>query len=339
MFDWPQFLATHGVAFSRLSSEVTLHCPYCGQADRSEHLSISLKGAGWRCFRNRAHAGRSRSKLIQALLNVPLDEARRLAGEDTFTPSPPDADFAAHIAGLLWETPATAPVGPLTFPTEFKPLRPLAPMSHIGHPFWDYLRDTRKFSFDDGAWVAETYNLHYAARGPYRYRLIIPVYDAEGQLKTWTARSILPDEPLRYKTLPVGPRKGEEGPFAAQGPGSLLLGLPLLLRLPNPEVLVLCEGPFDAFRITALGRQFGVYGTCLFGLNVSDAQINLLERLMTRFKRLVLLLDPDQEFLPWQVQGAIRPMHVHIGKLPEGVDDPGDLPYAVGKELVQSWLL
>ncbi len=334
-FNWPQFLTAHGVAFSRLATEVTLHCPLCGQADKSEHLSISLKGAGYRCFRNRAHSGRSRSKLIQSLLNVPQAEARRLAGEDTFTPSPPDEDLSSRLAELLGEDRMPVDIHPLSIPPEFKPLGEMG-IRPLAAPFWNYLV-SRGYKFSDINWLVTAYRLHYATRGPYRYRLIIPVYGAEGQLKTWTARSVLPDEPLRYKTLPVQPREGYSGPLAACGPGSLLLGLPLLLRLPNPSVLVLCEGPFDAFRITALGRQYGVYGTCLFGLNVSDAQIALLERLMVRFKKLVLLLDPDQEFLPWQIQDALKPLPVQIGKLP-GVDDPGALPYAVGKELVQSWL-
>lgn len=333
MFNWPSFLTAHGVPYVvQGAKELSLHCPWCGSADHGEHLSVSLKGAGWRCLRNpRAHSGRSRSRLIQALLSCSQDEAKRLAGEEA-SPSPVDEDLPGQLAVMMGDAPAKAAPTKLQFPVEFKPIT----VGGHSNMFLDYLWGRN--SPADTRWLIENYNLHYATRGSYRYRLIIPIYDAEGVLKTWTARSILPDGPLRYKTLPAQSVVGYDGPLAACGPGQLLLGLPLLLRCPNPEVLVLCEGPFDAFRITVLGRHVGVYGTCLFGLNISDAQINLLERLMVRFRKLVLLLDPDQEFLPMRVKSDLAPLPATIGKLPAGVEDPGTLPYAAGKELVQSWL-
>lgn len=340
MFNWQTFLTAHGVPFVlQGAKELSVHCPFCGTADHSEHLSISLRGAGWRCLRNpRAHAGRSRSRLIQALLKVSQDEARRLA-EEAPTPSPVDEDFVSHLAGLMGDKNLVElPRLPLKFPVEFKPLAPLT-NSVVARQFWEYLKD-RGYSLEDRGWIAHQYNLHYVIPiGPYCYRLIIPIYAPDGQLMTWTARSILPNEKFRYKTLPTRPPYNSyDGPLAVAAPGALLLGLPLLLRTPNPEVLVLCEGPFDAFRITALGRHIGVYGTCLFGLNISDAQVALLDRLMVRFKRLVLLLDPDAELISFRIKEHLTPLVVRSGRLPAGVEDPGALPYAVGRELVQSWL-
>jgi hypothetical protein len=339
LFNWKSFLTAQGVPFIvQGAKELSVHCPFCGTADHGEHLSISLSGRGWRCLRNpRAHSGRSRSRLIQGLLNVSQEDARRLAGEEV-APSPADEDLPGQLAVMMGDAPAKATPTKLQFPVEFKPLTHKPTWKeNTSTPFWSYLFD-RGYPDRDASWLSQSYNLHYATRGPYRYRLIIPVYDVEGALKTWTARSILPDEKLRYKTLSASGRYGPDEPVALGAPTNLLLGSPLLLRCPNPEVLVLCEGPFDAFRITALGRHVGVYGTCLFGLNISDAQINLLERLMVRFRKLVLLLDPDQEFLPMRVKSDLAPLPITIGKLPAGVEDPGALSYAAGRELVQSWL-
>lgn len=342
-FNWPQFLTAHGVTYVTTGpncgpGQVSVKCCWCGAADPSEHLTINLKGAGWRCFRNpRAHSGRSRSRLIQGLLRVSQEEAKRLAGEEA-SPPPEDDGMVAALAGMLGvESPQVEKPRKLEFPKEFKRLEP-----HLGYvcsaePFWDYLA-VRDYADEMVGWLAKNYELRYATRGSYRYRLIIPIYNAEGVLQTWTARSILPDEPLRYKTLSVKGRYGPDEPVALTGPTNLLLGLPLLLRVPNPEVLVLCEGPFDAFRISALGRHHGVYGTCLFGLNISEAQVMLLERLMVRFRRLVLLLDPDASFLTLQIKSQLTPLPVQFGRLPAGVEDPGALPYAAGQQLVQSWL-
>ena len=340
LFRWPQFLTSHGVAYvtrgpNTGKDSLSVRCPWCGASDPSEHLSISLKGAGYRCFRNpRAHSGRSRSRLIQALLRCSLEEAQRLAGDGETPATPPDADFAVQIAGMLGEDrPGASPPKLLSFPREFKLLK----RGYFANKFWDYLQD-RGYSVDDSLWLAKEYDLHYAARGPYAYRLIIPIYTTEGRLATWTARSILPDAEVRYKTLSKTNRYGPEEAVALLGPTELLLGLPLLLKVPNPEVLVLCEGPFDAMRISVLGRGYGVYGTCLFGLNISEVQATLLDRLMTRFRRLVLLLDPDAQMLSLRIKEFLTPLSVYPGRLPEGIEDPGALPYAGGKELVQSWL-
>lgn len=346
MFNWPQFLTSHGVHYVTSGpncgpGQCSVKCPWCREADPSEHLTINLRGAGWRCFRNpRAHVGRSRSRLIQALLSCSQEEARRLADEG-LPPPPEDSGMVEALAGMLGvETPASVrtPLPPLTFPPEFKLLGPTALTNSVfARQFWVYLAE-RGYSLEDRGWLADKYQLYYAVNGACRYRLIIPIYGADDKLQTWTARSILPDETLRYKTFSKTNRYGPDEPVALEGPTNLLLGLPLLLRVPNPEVLVLCEGPFDAFRVTVLGRHKGVYGTCLFGLNISEAQVVLLERLMSRFRRLVLLLDPDADFLTLRIKEHLTPLVVKSGRLPEGIEDPGALPYEVGQKLVQSWL-
>jgi hypothetical protein len=344
VFDWLRFLNSHGIPYvtsgpNTSKGRPAIKCPYCGSADPSEHLNLHRDGH-WRCFRNpRAHSGRSPIWLIQALLNCSQEEAKRLAGEEA-SPPPADNDLAAQVAkNMRLEPTATARPQKLEFPPEFKPLaeqgvRPLAA------PFWNYLLQDRGYTTPQVNWLVFNYRLHYAVRGPYRYRLIIPIYDAGERLQTWTARSIVSGETLRYKTLPTHRVEGYDydGLLALKPPGQLLLGLPLLLRAPNPQTLVLCEGPFDAMRITALGRQKGVYGTCLFGLNISEVQVSLLDRLMSRFNRLVLLLDPDAQYLTLRIKEHLTPQVVTVGKLPEGIEDPGALPAVQGHELIQSWV-
>lgn len=335
VFDWQRFFRQQGVSFvtrgpNTGSGQISIRCPWCGPSDQSNHLSISLRGDGYRCWRNpRAHAGRARWRLISALLNCSPEEARRLAGEET-APTPKDEDLSVQLAKLLG--PPLAPLiqisGPLKLPPEFKPLR--GPQG-LGAPFWSYLEDRGLAS----PWVCETYGLHYAITGRYRYRIIIPVYAPDGQLMTWTARSIVPREPVRYKALPNRPPFDDyDGPLARKAPGALLLGLPFLTQVANPRMLIVCEGPFDAIKVSALGRTAGVYGTCLFGLDISESQALLIERLAARFQRVVILLDPDAATLNLRIKEAVT-CAVAFGRMPQGVEDPGAFTRTTFNEFLQ----
>lgn len=334
MFDWIRFLRAQGIHYVTRgpnvgAGQIGLHCPWCGPADPSQHLSVSLKGEGYRCWRQpRTHVGRARHRLIAALLNCSPEEAHRLAGDD-LPATPEDIHLSAQLARLLG-TPSAAltKLEPLKFPPEYKPL--LA-STGLARPFYDYLADPpqgernppRGLGAVGAAWAAENYGLRYATRGRDRYRISIPIHSADGKLMTWTARAINAD-PVRYKTLPGRlPYDDYTGPLARKAPGELLLGLPLLLAADPAELLVVCEGPFDAIKVTALGRKEGVYGTCLFGLEISESQALLIERLSTRFRHIMVLLDPDAAMLNLRVKGALT-CRVTFGRLPPGVKDPGE---------------
>lgn len=328
-FDWVRLLSAQGVAFvtrgpNTARGHISVKCPWCGEADPSQHLGIDLKGNRWGCLRNRGHRGRSRSRLIQALLRCSSERARHLAGEEALAAPPPDEDFGARIRALVGVTAPEADKQ-LKLAPEFKPLR----LEASALPFWNYLRE-RGYTDTGIEWLAKTYNLHYARSGEFRYRVIVPVYDRHNCLMSWTGRTVSTTTELRYKALDrersIRPAK------------ELLLGLPYLWSCVNPEVLVIVEGPFDAFRITSLGHQRGVYGTCLFGLEVSNNQVELLEGLAGRFARLILLLDPEEHWAPFHFIDRLVGLGVRRGTLPEGVEDPGTLRPREAAALMQSWL-
>jgi DNA primase len=113
----------------------------------------------------------------------------------------------------------------------------------------------------------------------------------------------------------------------------------MLWRVHNAAVLVVCEGPFDAFRITTFGHKFGVYGTCLFGLNVSDTQAGLLEDLSDWFNKIILLLDPEEAGLTQlRLLDQLNRVPISTSGLPKGVKDPGELSAEAASALIQSWL-
>jgi hypothetical protein len=315
-FDWPRFLREHRIEYVlERKDNIAVRCPFCGDADPSHHLGISLKGRGWHCWRNSAHSGKSRARLIQQLLRVSPEEARRLAYGDAVVPS--DDELGDMLSALASEGAPPPRRRALELPREFKPL-----MSHglFAGQFRDYLMG-RGYRIQQVQYLASAYELHYATKGEFAWRIIFPVRDRRGQLLTWTARTISPREKLRYKALKLD-RDGTGDGGSAQVK-DLLLGLPMLRHAESPRALVVCEGPFDALRITAFGHRLGVYGTCLFGVGISPAQADLLLDLRAQFSQQYLLLDPDAELsglrLAEQVPG------LRLARLPAGVADPGEL--------------
>jgi hypothetical protein len=336
-FDWPKFLRSRQIEFVTHGpnvggkDQIAIHCPFCGDADPSQHLSISLKGRGWRCWRNpRQHKGTKAARLIQALLRCSWEMACELAGENS-APLVADEDIAAQVAVNLGVTGTQQSRPPrAVLPPEFKPINK---SSVFGCAYWNYVR-SRGYTDAETNWVVRQYGLHYALKpsptpvGDFSRRVIIPVYSDRRELITWTGRCLQKDGIPRYKTMPTG--------LGPRPISDCLLGLPILWSAPNPRTLVICEGPFDAITVTVLGHQQGVYGTCLFGLNVSEAQADLLEQLEQRFERQVLLVDPDAALLVLDLmQGLsrrVRPMSV-----PPPWEDPGDLCKGKsGREFVAS---
>jgi hypothetical protein len=321
MFDWAAFLTSQGIEFVTRGpntgrDQVGVQCPFCGADDASQHMAISVKGHGWSCRRNQSHRGRSRTKLIQALLRCSPERARQLAEEGTAILVPPAEGLGDRMRELITGSrkPYHTPV-PLSLKKgSCKPLS--GSPSLLARPFFEYLKG-RGYRGDQLEWIIDKYQLHYVTYGLFRYRLVIPVFSSNGQLITWTARTVYEDEPVRYRTLTCPP--------AIAAPGDFLLGLPLLWGCTNPRVLIICEGPLDAIRVSALGHRDGVYGTCLFGLRMSESQAELIEELSARFDRIGLLLDDDAAFRVLRIWKSISSVSVRSLKLPSTAQDPGEL--------------
>jgi len=314
--DWQKFLRQHRIEYGTrpiARGWVSLHCPLCGPADPSQHLGVYLRTGKWNCWRS-AHRGIPHTglRLIQLLLHCTEDEAQRLLGEGGGTDIPTDAELFDRVRAQLGLDASPSAPKALRMPKEFKPL---LGASRFAEQFQRYLRG-RGYRQLQAEWLCEAYDLRYATQGRFRYRVIVPVYSRKGVLLTWTARTILAKEEVRYLTL----SKREQ----VCAPKETLLGLPLLWECEDPQVLVICEGPFDAMRVTTFGRFFGVYGTCLFGLSLQSSQMNLLAELRARFPRQVLLLDAEASFQAFSMAHA--GLDLEIEYLPTSIKDPGEMP-------------
>jgi len=320
MFDWPSFLHQHHIHFVTQGKNtgrgwISIKCPFCGD-DPSEHLGIALNGRGWNCLRNQAHRGRRAADLVRVLLHCSPEQAQRIVGE----PSLPD-DLMGEVRRKL----GMGDIRPreLELAPEFKPLLNGSPFAV---PFLDYLAG-RGYRPQQQGWLAQTYELHYATQGRYAWRIIFPVRDRDGRLLTWTARHIHKHAELRYRSLPR-----DEQLVATK---ETLLGLPYLWRVNNPQVLLVCEGPFDATWLTCFGRSFGVYATCLFGLSLSQPQAAALAALQSHFPRVVVLLDRAASSQALRMAG--QGLGLQIMRL-DDAKDPAELSPTSATELCVSLL-
>jgi hypothetical protein len=320
-FEWLPFLDSHRIHYVTTGPNVSrghvaVHCPFCGSADKSQHMSINLQGKGWRCFRNRdQHKGVSPVYLVQALLNTTLDRAKAIVGDAVFIP---DDWMNAVMNKMNPQGVAVRKHKKLVLPDEFKRLQEKPSARH----FINYLTGpTRKFTKREVLLMTDQYDLHYAVAGPMKGRIIFPVY-YEDELVTWTGRSIYPDAFLRYKTLSTDPEV-EEHP--ALGPiNDYLLWYDDLVNDSKPtDRLILCEGPFDALKVNVLGRRHGIKATCFFTASPSVAQIDTLHTLIDRFAQCFLLLDRGTLGTALRVQGALSSLRLPYLTLPNNIKDPG----------------
>lgn len=326
-FNWKRFLNQHRIQFVTSGpnvgrNNINIRCPFCGQADPSEHMGLNPAG-WWGCLRNRAHRGRTPEYLIRRLLNCSEDEAGRIVkGEGGVAPT--GSDLSASFAKLKQKVGAKEEAydRPLVLMREFKPL---LSGSVFARPFVEYLRQ-RGYRDNQIEWLAKNYDLRYATEGPYAGRIIIPIYDRYGNLLSWSGRTIRKDAIPRYKTLSVTPDlRDPNAPVAKIPANATILGLPVLWRAENLRYLILMEGQFDAFKVSAYGHTFGVYGTCLFGLNVYPTQLSELLELSARYDELCALLDEDAELHRLRIKSGVKPLSCRMLKMPPGSDDPGSM--------------
>lgn len=326
-WDWLQFLTRHRVHHVTRGhnvgpDEVNIKCPFCGDADPSEHMGISLSGRGWRCLRC-DQKGKSRANLIEKILRCSREEARRLAGYDE--PPAQTEDYSRRTT-LLWTDRAPPPSpAPPRMPPAFRPLMDGGPMSE---PFVRYMAG-RGYGPAELEWIAREYDLRYATTGPFAWRVIIPIRDRRGALITWQGRAISPNEGAKYKTLSAQLDRASYGQVASRSSQRTLLGLPALHAARDARALIICEGAMDAIRLSLYGRALRVYATCLFGLGVSDDQVEELEELAGRFPRRWLCIDAREAATP-SVRGPILRRLASVGArlldLPPSAKDPGELP-------------
>lgn len=321
-FDFIEFFRRHRIEYATSGPSVTknnvaIKCVFCGGADHSMHMGVSLLGKGWRCWRNPGeHKGRHPFRLVKALLGCSTAEAIRITGSSQVLTS---TDLLERVRGLLEpEEIDEEEREPPTLPPVFRHLTDNFPASR---PYREYLA---KRGYNDVQWL-DRMGVLYASRGAWKGRVLFPVYQY-GKLVSWSGRTIWPDDDLRYRTLSVDGEKAKRGgDRAAMAPiNHCLLWHDHLLDA-DADTFVAVEGPFDALRVEQVASDDGVAVTCLFSALPTEAQVHLLYDLLPRFKHRYLLLDNDMFHTSWRTASQLAAIGLQPRFLPPDLKDPGDV--------------
>lgn len=322
MFEWTKFLDQHRIDYvtsgpNVARGNVAIKCPFCAD-DESHHMGISLQGKGWACWRRSDHRGKSAIRLVQALLRCSYEQAARLTQNTPYL----EADLEAQVHMQLGMISTTMKIDTIkSLPHEFKSFTGSLPSSK---PYVNYLIG-RGFSLSVIERISARYDLRYCTSGPYNGRIIFPVY-LGGRLMTWTGRSISKQAFIRYRTLSTNPEKAQEEGYkpAAAKVTDLLLWYDRIIDI-DAHTIYLVEGPFDALKMSILGRKRGIVSTCLFTASISAAQVDLLHELLPRYRRKYLLLDQGAIPNSMRIASSLMSLGVVVKTLPDYIKDPGDL--------------
>lgn len=298
-FNWINLFQDNGIYYVTSGKNtgkhfISIKCPFCGEADKSQHLGCNLLGTNWTCWRDSAHRGATPERLLSALLGISRNAARLMV--EAYTASNDDFDTL-----LLRASQPNKSIKPKLLP-EFRSIEKYS----ITHKFWQYLYDR---DFDDPDYLISNYNLKGCLEGRWKGRVIIPVYN-EKQLIGWQGRSIKDYESIpKYLTSSDLVKKNIFN----------------LQNLTGGDVLFVCEGPFDALKIDYYGREMGLHATCTFGVNFTNDQIWQIMKISKRYNKIVALTDSDSAGIIGGFALSDSVPSLVFGSLPWNVKDPGKL--------------
>ena len=158
--------------------------------------------------------------------------------------------------------------------------------------------------------IIEKYNLGYVLEGEYRYRVIVPSYDLDGEVNYFVGRSFI-NTKLKYKN-PEYPKD------------RIIFNEPLIDW--NKDIY-LVEGVFDMF--------FLDNAIPILGKVISD---NLWKKLYDKSEgKIIICLDSDAwesaEKLYFKLNGGNLRGRVRVVKMPDG-KDVGDIRGNINKEMI-----
>lgn len=333
MFDWKSFLTQNRIEYvtegpNVASGNINIRCPFCIE-DPSHHMGISLENGFWCCWRNqREHGGRAPHRLIAALLGVSYERANTIVGA---TGPVGELDDAVRRLGGDSIVKRHKLPKPLKMPGEFVTVKDKGPWSR----FYNYLHKKRGFREQDVDRLVRQYDLRCCISGSYSYRLIVPVYMEPGKLMGWTGRTILPDESLRYKSL--SHKKQTSYPLAPMNIKDTL-GFYDQISRDEGDALIVVEGPFDALKVDFYARKYGVRATCVWSVNLQDAQIELLADLRSRYRQLIFVFDREALADSLRATSYLPYLEPIVWPFEYGRKDPGDLARREVRTLVKEIL-
>lgn len=334
MFDFIQFCEEHRIPYvtqgvnKKVSDDCNVSCPFCNETadpDPSFHLGVDSERQVYSCWRNpRKHRGRTLHRLIMKLLRCSYQQACELLGQQPLwlkegqfeqLADDPTQFFIQHKEQQ----------SELMLLDEF---HQFGTTRHAEIQFIDYLLG-RGFKEKHLPTLTKNYRLHWTVSGRYRQRVIIPLYQ-DARLVGWTSRSIHPKTPTRYLTL-----SEDEG--ALLNVKKMIFNWDSLINEPQ-DLVVVCEGPFDALKVDYFGKAYGLRATCLFSQMATMEQVAYIAALTDLYQKVIIMLDDTATLLAESLCDQLPMLPVEAKALPSGFHDPGELTSAQVWKLSKQWL-
>lgn len=307
-FDWMGFCVSRGIDFIRSGKNVSgnhiaIKCPFCGAADPSEHMVLSLDESKpyWYCWRDQDHRGRNPSFLIARLGGMSLAAARSLVDEGIGVL---DSEWNEVVNRLVNGAPEVKEhkIRAITLPKGVNRLTD----KKTNFPFLDYL-EGRGFSAPEK--MIRDVELYASFFGWFAYRIVFPIYH-DGKLVNLMGRDITGKHRLRYRALPAD-KAGLDLDHTVYNHDDAMLG---------GQILWMVEGPMDALKLNWYGDKEDS-AVALFGMP-KGAQIAVLNRLAKWFDVAKVVLDSDSIGKSLRLQQQLAGP-IATGFLPGGAKDVG----------------
>jgi DNA primase len=226
------------------NDNVAFHCPFCHH--NKKKMEVNIVTQYWHCWVCNA-AGRKLAVLFRKL-NVQREKIAKLI------------NLLDDVEYKPTKTTTDTPV--LQLPEGYRPLWVLQEMSPEYRNAVYYLK-TRNIGIHD----ILKYRIGYCRKGPYKGKIIIPSYDANGSLNYFVARAYYEEDKFKHKNPPASKD---------------IVGFELHINWNMPIVLV--EGAFDAIAIKRNAIP-------LFGKTISNT---LKKRIVEKgVKDIYICLDLD----------------------------------------------
>jgi len=264
-------------------------CPFCHHSKPKLEINFTENKNGdnpWHCW----VCNKKGKKLYQVFKQIGASDDKM-------------AELRAIVKYVGPETDVSTEVK-LTLPKEFETFENLKQVDIEGRQALAYLKN-RGLTEDD----ILKYNIGYCSSGRYAKMVIIPSYDANGQLNYFTGRSFEKDPYVKYRNPSVSRD---------------IIPFELFINWNIP--LILCEGPFDAL---AIKRNV----IPLLGKNI---QSKLMKKIVTSsVEKIYIALDRDaqKQALTFCEQLLNEGKEVYLVDMQD--KDPGEMGFENFTKLIQ----
>lgn len=316
--DWERFCTLQHIDYLKTAASlargyINIHCPFCGDTDRSYHLGLHKSGR-WTCYRDpTGHKGSDPHRIIMRLVGCNYEQASNYVQDDVVELS----DFDEAASEFMLDNSEPRRHDQLELPTEFRSLTSSRGRARM---YWNYLIAKRGFRSSDIPKLTRRYDLHYCDKGIWRGRIIIPI-QLDGELLSWTGRTVYDTEELRYRSLS---HKKDAEPRGLINVRDLLFNYDNAMRKYH-HICVIVEGPFDTINLDWHGKDLGICSVATFGTGIRKAQLDMLNSIRERCDLLLVCGDQNAEANVMNLLSAAYDINIQHLPLPSNVKDPAEL--------------